>query len=76
MTLTLKSRRKFVFVDGIITKPTEKKLLDWETINSMLVSWMLRSMEPKLASSIPFHDDAKKLWNYLAKKYCIANGLR
>ncbi|XP_056686134.1 uncharacterized protein [Spinacia oleracea] len=77
MQLSLQSRRKFVFVNGTITQPTEKeKQLDWVTVNSMLVSWMLRSMEPKIASSIPYHDNAKKLWDFLAKKYCIANGPR
>ncbi|XP_056691007.1 uncharacterized protein [Spinacia oleracea] len=73
MQLSLQSRRKFVFVNGTITQPTEKKKqLDWVTVNSMLVSWMLRSMESKIAASIPFHDNA----NYLAKKYGIANGPR
>ncbi|KAL2922825.1 Retrovirus-related Pol polyprotein from transposon TNT 1-94 [Bienertia sinuspersici] len=77
ITLSLKSRRKFGFVDGTISKPSEKKkLLDWETVNSMLVSWLLRSIDPKLAVSIPFFDEAKKLWNYLEKRYCVANGPR
>ncbi|CAO2824708.1 unnamed protein product [Amaranthus hypochondriacus] len=75
MTLALKARRKFGFIDGTITQPSEKKqFLDWETNNSMLVSWMLRSMEPKVASSLPYYDNAKQLWNALAKKYRIANG--
>ncbi|XP_056682860.1 uncharacterized protein [Spinacia oleracea] len=77
MQLSLQSRRKFVFVDGTITQPMEKKKqLDWVTVNSMLVSWMLKGMEPKIATSIPYHDNAKKLWDYLAKKYGIANGPR
>ena len=77
MTLALKSRRKFFFLDGTITKPTEKKkLLDWETVNSMLVSWMLRSMDLKVASSLPYHENAKHLWDLLAKKYRVSNGPR
>ncbi|CAO2817564.1 unnamed protein product [Amaranthus hypochondriacus] len=47
ITLSLKVRRKFVFIDGMITKPTEEvKLLDWVTVNSMLVAWILRNIEP------------------------------
>ncbi|CAO2842016.1 unnamed protein product [Amaranthus hypochondriacus] len=70
MTLALKSRRKFVFLDGMITKPTDKKkVLDWETVNPMLVSWMLRSMDLKVASFLPYHENAKHLWDLLAKKY-------
>ncbi|KAL2903852.1 Retrovirus-related Pol polyprotein from transposon TNT 1-94 [Bienertia sinuspersici] len=77
MTLALKSRRKFVFVDGTITKPTEKKkLLDWETVNSMLVSWITRTMDSKIATSLPFFDEAKKLWDFLEKKFCVASGPR
>lgn len=77
MTLALKARRKFGFVDGTITKPSDKKqLLDWETVNFMLVSWMLRSMEPKLASILPYHDNAQQLWNTQAKKFRIPNGAR
>ena len=66
ITLSLKARRKFVFIDGTINKPTEKKkLLDWDTVNFMLVSWMLRSMDPKLAASIPYYEEARPLWVYL-----------
>ena len=51
ITLSLKSRRKLGFVDGTISKPSEKKkLIDWETVNSMLVSWLLRFIDSKLAS--------------------------
>ena len=75
--LSLKARRKFVFVDGTFTKPTEKKKqLDWDTVNSMLVSWITRTLDPKLAASIPFHDEAKRLWDYLEKRFCVANGPR
>ena len=75
--LSLKARRKFVFVDGTLTKPTEKKKqLDWDTVNSMLVSWITRTLDPKLAASIPFHDEAKRLWDYLEKRFCVANGPR
>lgn len=43
ITLSLKSRRKFGFIDGTISKPTEKKSLDWETVNSMLVLDLVNS---------------------------------
>ncbi|KAL2941173.1 Retrovirus-related Pol polyprotein from transposon RE1 [Bienertia sinuspersici] len=77
ITLSSKSRRKFGFVDGTISKPIEKKkLLDWETVNSMLVSWILRATELKLAASIPYFEEAKKLWDYLEKRFCEASGPR
>lgn len=77
ITLSFKSRRKFGFVDGTITKPTEnKKLLDWETNNSMLVSWILRTIDSKITSSIPYIEEAKKLWDYLEKRFCVSTGPR
>lgn len=75
MTLSLKARRKYVFIAGTLTKPNdEKKLLDWETVNSMLVSWILRSIDSKLVASIPYHEEARKLWQYLEKRFCVVNG--
>lgn len=49
-----------MFVDGTINKPTEsRKLLNWEIVKSMIVSWILRSLDGKLAASIPYHVEAK-----------------
>ena len=77
ITLSLKSRRKFGFVDGSIVKPTAAHdILDWDTVNSMIVSWINRTLDPKIISSIPFHDTARALWLYLEKRYCVANGPR
>ncbi|KAL2905464.1 Retrovirus-related Pol polyprotein from transposon TNT 1-94 [Bienertia sinuspersici] len=71
ITLSLKSRRKFGFVDGTISKPSDKKkTLDWKTVNTMLVSWILKSIDPKIAASIPYFEEATPLWNYLAKRFC------
>ncbi|KAL2928644.1 Stage 0 sporulation protein A-like protein [Bienertia sinuspersici] len=52
------------------------KILDWETVNTMLVSWMFRSMDTKVSASIPYFDEAKTLLDYLEKRFCVANGLR
>lgn len=39
LTLSLKARRKFGFVDGSIVHPAAAaQFLDWETVNSMIVS--------------------------------------
>ncbi|KAL2905869.1 Retrovirus-related Pol polyprotein from transposon RE1 [Bienertia sinuspersici] len=77
MTLSVKARRKFAFIDGTLAKPKDSKtLLDWDTVNLMIVSRILRSIDPKLVESIPYHDNAKQLWDYLEKRFCIANGPR
>ncbi|CAH9070652.1 unnamed protein product [Cuscuta epithymum] len=76
-SLSLKARQKFVFIDGTLRKPTDAaRVLDWDTNNSMIVSWMLRSMESNVAASIPFHDVARTLWQYLEKRFSEANSPR
>lgn len=42
----------------------------------MIVSWILRSLDAKIAGSIPYHVEAKPLWEYLERRFCIANGPR
>lgn len=77
MTLSLRARRKYDFVDGSISKPNgSSAILDWDTVHSMVVSWMLRSMESKVAATIPMHENAKDLWDYLERRFCVANGPR
>lgn len=77
MTIFLRARRKFGFVDGTIHRPTEPEgVFNWDTMHSMLVSWILRSMDSKIAGTIPLHDNAKDLWDYLERRFCVANGPR
>lgn len=42
----------------------------------MLVSQILRSMDPKVAATIPYFEEAKRLWDYLEKRFCVSNGPR
>lgn len=76
-TLSLPARRKFGCVDGTIPKSDNLNgLLDWDTIHSMIVLWMLRNMDSKIAATIPLHDNAKDLWDYLERQFRVANGPR
>ena len=43
-------------------------------MNSMLVSWILKTIDPKLAISIPYFEKVKLLWDYLEKRYYEASG--
>lgn len=60
--LSLNHAKNLSFADGTITKSIEKKkFLDLDTMNSMLLSWMLHNMDSKIASSIPYYEIAKTL---------------
>lgn len=73
--LALLARRKFGFVDGTIMKPeapfTQE---DWLTIHSMLVSWLMHTIDPEVRSTISFYDDAKILWDELKTRFSVTNG--
>ncbi|KAL2943033.1 Arginine--tRNA ligase [Bienertia sinuspersici] len=53
----------------VLTPEVYKKLLDWGTVYSMLVSWVTRTMDSKIATSLPFFDEAKKHWDFFEKKF-------
>ncbi|XP_074308128.1 uncharacterized protein LOC141643005 [Silene latifolia] len=70
-------RRKFGFVDGTYTEP--KPLCtkeDWETIQSMLISWLNNTIDPEVSSLLSKYDNAKRLWDYLHERFNIIDGPR
>ena len=50
----LKAKNKLDFVDGSITKPATDlgELSAWEIVNSMITSWILNVIDPKLHTSV------------------------
>lgn len=54
LRMTISSRKKFVFLDGCIPKPTvdSSYLEDWTTNNHLLVGWIKQTIQPKLRSTI------------------------
>ena len=63
---------------GSLTKPTVKdddlpKLQPWEVANSMISSWILNMVEPKLQTSVAYDEIPKAMRDTLKRRYCIAN---
>jgi len=62
--MSLRSKNKLGFIDGIITKPEEtegKSLAEinvWEMVNSMIQSWIMNVIEPKLHNSVAYVNSA------------------
>jgi len=65
MRTSLRARRKRGFVEGTIKKPDEDSLEmeDWWTVQSMVVSWILNTIEASLRSTISYMENAKELWD-------------
>ncbi|XP_010665837.1 uncharacterized protein LOC104883080 [Beta vulgaris subsp. vulgaris] len=60
-----------------IPKPIDLMgVLDWDTVHSMIISWILRSMDAKVAGTIPMHENVRDLWVYIERRFCVANGPR
>ncbi|CAM8974826.1 unnamed protein product [Rhodiola kirilowii] len=73
----LKAKRKFGFLDGTILIPNdEEKLEDWYTVHSMLVAWLMNTIDPSLRSNLSYYDDARELWTVLKERFCVVNGTR
>lgn len=59
---SLQAKRKYGFVEGTVPKPTTpEKLEDWTAVQSMLIAWLLNTIEPSLRSTLSYYDDAKSL---------------
>ncbi|KAK9715672.1 hypothetical protein RND81_06G181500 [Saponaria officinalis] len=75
--VALKSRRKYVFVNGSITEPTPPCTEDdWDTIHSMLVAWLSNTITPEVKSLLPKFENAKQLWDALAERFGMVDGSR
>lgn len=72
---SLRAKKKTRFIDGCIEKPVEDsdKYDDWLTINSMIVSWIFNTIEPKLSSTISYVEEEKTLWDDIQQRFSIDN---
>jgi len=75
----LRAKNKLGFLKGIVKKPVlaeegdPMELQAWEIVNSMISSWILNVIDPRLQSSIAFTDLAYAMWTTLKKRYSVAN---
>ncbi|XP_074301404.1 uncharacterized protein LOC141632792 [Silene latifolia] len=75
MTFSLKARRKFGFIDGTITKPTDPFELDnWVVVNCTLVQWIRNMIDSTLLDNISYPDEASVLWSELKAQYAVVDG--
>jgi len=79
---SLKAKNKLGFIEGKQNKsePNEGEdmieLQAWAIVNSMICSWILNIIEPKLRTSIAYIDTTEQMWQNLKKGYAISNALK
>jgi len=49
---------------------------DWWTVQSMLISWIMNTVEPSLQTTVTYTDTAKELWDDLQERFSVVNGPR
>ncbi|KAG7578293.1 Retrotransposon Copia-like N-terminal [Arabidopsis thaliana x Arabidopsis arenosa] len=73
----LRTKRKLGFIDGTLEKPTkDDEIEQWEVVNSMLIAWIMNTIEPTLRTSISMVDEAQVLWEDLKLQFSAGNGPR
>jgi len=76
--IALRARKKFGFVDGMISRPIVESddLEDWWTINSLLVTRIMNTIEPSLQIIISHMKVVQDLWKDIQEGFFIVNGPR
>jgi len=66
---SLESKNKLGFIDGSITKPETKdgvvsdKGRAWEMVNSIVVSWIMNVIDPRLHKSVAYVENIKNWYD-------------
>ncbi|XP_068475275.1 uncharacterized protein [Phaseolus vulgaris] len=76
--ISLRARRKWGFIDGTHIQPEDETpdLEDWWTVQSMIVSWILNTIEPSLRSTVAYAETAHNLWEDIKERFSVVNGPR
>jgi hypothetical protein len=78
MRNAFRAKRKLGFLNGTVTQPNAdaSEIEDWWSVNSMLVGWIIQSIESSLRSTITYYDTVKELWDDIHQRFSITNGPR
>jgi len=77
--MALNTKNKLGFIEGTLKHPDEtsdedfSKANTWDMVNSMLCSWLLNIIDPKLRTTVAYSETAYAMWNNMKKRYSVAN---
>ncbi|RDX91660.1 hypothetical protein CR513_26323, partial [Mucuna pruriens] len=71
MTVALRSKNKFQFVDGTLPRPmaTDPNFQAWDRCNTMVLSWLFHSLHPSISESVMWMENAFDVWKDLRERY-------
>jgi len=78
MKLALQSKNKLQFVNGSLPQPLpeDPSFNSWIRYNTMVLSWIQRSVEDSILKSILWMDDASMVWRDLQDRFSQADIFR
>ncbi|XP_019150408.1 PREDICTED: uncharacterized protein LOC109147233 [Ipomoea nil] len=71
MRVALEVKNKWGIVNGSLPAPeqTHSQYNAWRRCNLIASSWILRSVQPSIAQSVMYMDEAKLIWNDLRRRF-------
>lgn len=78
MVIALKSKNKLQFVDGTLTAPSsgDAQFPSWERCNTMVLSWIMHSIDNSIAQSLIWMDTAADVWADLRERFGRGDAIR
>lgn len=78
ITVALRTRKKFGFVDGSIPEPRKDSndLDDWWTNNSPIITWIRNTIGMELRRTILRTHKAEELWKDVKERFYVPNRAR
>ena len=69
--MVIRGKGKFGYLDGSIPEPnpTESTFSNWDIYNSMVMAWLIHSMEDAIGETYLFHPTAKDIWDAVSLAY-------
>jgi len=76
--VSLSAKNKLSFVNGNFEKPVATSPLFplWERCNSMVISWLLHSVDKEIAASILYIPTAAQIWTDLSQRFSFSQGTK
>ncbi|WJZ95113.1 hypothetical protein VitviT2T_013904 [Vitis vinifera] len=78
MRISLSAKEKIGFVTGSIKPPssTDDSFPSWQRCNDMVISWLLNSIHPDIASSVIYAETTLEIWADLRECFSQGNDSR
>ncbi|CAL1384176.1 unnamed protein product [Linum trigynum] len=78
MRMALKTKHKIGFIDGSIVSPGvgNPNYSTWDACNTLVLCWILNSVDKEIRRSVMQHDVAQTLWEELKARFGYANAIK